>query len=125
MSLDPGKWQWAERPNAVPEACILCTAQRHPRGFLRATSLNRPGIGATWFCAGCFEPAAEALGMLSVPNVAVLHGQLEEMSVANEELAARLEEAKANMSVPLADVIDFVAERAKRRPEPEPAGKAS
>lgn len=87
--------------------------------------MNRPGIGATWFCAGCFEPAAEALGMLSVPNVGLLHGQLEEMSTANEALAAKLEEAKANMSVPLADVIDFVSERARRRPEPEPAGTAS
>lgn len=125
MSLDPGKWQWQLHPDAIPEACILCTAQRHPRGFLRATSLNRPGIGATWFCAGCFEPAAEALGMLSVPNVGLLHGQLEEMSTANEELAAKLAEERESKFVPLADVIDFFEEKAKRRPEPEPAGKAS
>src|SRR5581483_10875864 len=61
---------------------------------------------------------ATTFGWTEPNKVEALYAQRDELATRVDELEQLLQEERLNKTVPLAEVIDFVAEREKRRPEP-------
>lgn len=109
--------------NPPPTQCATCSTHACDEGFVDLIVSLSP-YGRLYMCARCVWAAARLVGCIDPQQVVIKDDALEEMSAANEELAAKLEAEKAEKYVPLADVIDFFDEREKRRPDqPAPATK--
>jgi hypothetical protein len=100
----------------TPNGCASCGSVTGPFVAGGSHGTNSP----LYLCKTCVGVAATALGWLA-PNVrAELEELVENCQSTIRGLNAQIEQAKDNMVVPLAEVIDFLEERAKRRPAPEP-----
>lgn len=116
---------------AIGNTCAFCNTHKHPRGFVNLLINDRPpegqqNLGRLYGCASCIDEMTHLVGGLAPDQVAVLHGQLDELGSEIERVQIELQAAKENMSVPLAEVIDFVREKERRRPaEPAPSKKGA
>lgn len=101
--------------------CATCNTHKHDDGFVN-TNLDVTGRGRAYICAGCVREMAREVGCLDPQQAQQLRNICDEITAAAEKAQSDLAAAKENMVVPLAEVIDFLAEREARRPaETKPA----
>lgn len=108
-------------PTSVGTSCWTCGTSGHKEGFVQFNGKHVQGYGTVAICVGCVHELGRVVGMFDPTQVAQMHGVIDELGETAEKLQTQLAEEKINKVVPLADVVDFFEERAKRRPEePEP-----
>lgn len=103
----------------IGNTCAGCSTHKHEDGFVN-TNVDILGRGRVYFCAGCVREMARNVGCLDPKQAAELRATVDDINAAGQRLADELAVVKQNLVVPLAEVIDLVREREKRRPaEPE------
>lgn len=107
----------------VPYAGTVALAQHNQNGCAVCDSIVGPFSSGTTtsgdplhLCKTCVGTAAAAHGWTPPETRAELNTVLESFQAAVRERDAQIEQLKANLSVPLAEVVDLLEERAKRRP---------
>lgn len=112
-----------DQPTSIGNTCAFCSTHKHDRGFVNLLR-DEMGYGRLHACAGCADQIGRAVGGIDPEQTTRLHGIVDELTETAEKLQTELAREKLDKVVPLADVVDFFEERAKRRPEePEPVTK--
>ncbi len=116
------------------ETKLVDAVTMHPRGtcygcntpagpFAHLVGID-DGFGHLHFCKSCAAEIGRVFGFATPEEIGkletTLHGKVEALTTERDEFAAEVAELKANLSVPLAEVIDFVRARENRRPDPNP-----
>lgn len=101
-------------PIGSPTTCPFCHTHADKRGFAdRAIEL--PHYGRLQICAGCAISLGRLFGLVDPEKLQAAQDFGTTLHEENAELRRKLEEERMNKYVPLAEVIDFVAEHEKRR----------
>lgn len=100
---------------ALGNTCAGCMTHKHDHGFIN-TNLDVLGRGRIYFCAGCVHEMARNVGCLDPQQAQQLRDVADEVAAASDRMREELEVVKQNLVVPLAEVIDLVRERERRRP---------
>ena len=95
--------------------CTICHRQDGP--YISPGAFGDETGNKIYYCKRCVTSLAESFSLPTDHDVAQLRGIVDELTEQCERAQSEIEQLKANMSVPLAEVIDFVREREKRRPE--------
>lgn len=107
---------------AIGNLCAFCNTHKHERGFVNLLINDRPADnqgprGRLYACAGCVDEMTSLVGGLEPRKAQELRDIADELGETAERLRGELQEAADNRVVPLAEVIDLVRERDKRRPK--------
>lgn len=100
---------------AVGNTCAFCSTHRHDRGFVNLLIDDRPLEGQShrgrlYACAGCADEIGRAVGGLDPKQANVFREREEEYATLIRTRDAQIEQLKDNISIPVGDVIGFVAE---------------
>lgn len=108
-------WTIVDRAHNPQTGCTECGNQTGPYAY-GARFRDEAGNGI-YYCERCATCVTAPFNPPSKAEVARLVGVIDELTGTIDRLEGELEVERQDKSVPLADVIDFFEEKAKRRPE--------
>lgn len=108
---DSMKFSKIAKPTSLGTHCWTCNTSAHPEGFVQFNGMHVNAYGTVALCVGCVYELGRVPGMIDPDQAADMDARfdeaLEELSVANEQLAYERE----HKVVSLTDVLALTKEQ--------------